>query len=120
MRRHVLLGSELGRQFRHRDVRFRLDPFEQRRKMRRQLPAARRAALARRLRRTGAIYPSQQLHREARAYIEQARRRSTRPSILHYRLHAFPKIQRIGNTHSGWPPSPARSLNQIITPLGIP
>jgi hypothetical protein len=88
--------------------------------MRRQLAAARRSALTRRLCRTGATYPGDELHREARTDIEQARRRPTRRSTFYDRLNAFPKIQRIRTSHSGWPPNPARSLNQIIAPLGIP
>lgn len=40
MRRHILLGCQLGRQFRHRDVRLGLDPLQQCTKIRGKLTAA--------------------------------------------------------------------------------
>jgi hypothetical protein len=85
MRRHILLGGQLGRQLRRRDVRLGLDPVEQSRQMRRQLAAARRTALTRRLGRAGAQDPIDQLYREACTDIERAGRRPTRLPLSTFR-----------------------------------
>ena len=66
MRHHILLGFQLRRQFRHRDVRLGLDPIEQRRHMRRKLAAPWGAALPRSLRRACSRHKIGKLHREAR------------------------------------------------------
>jgi hypothetical protein len=91
MRRYLLLGRQPGRQLRHRDVRLRLDPVEQSRNMRRQLAAARRTALTRRLCRTGATYPATSF--TAKLALTSNSRAAPRRSNLYDRLHMFPKIQ---------------------------
>ena len=120
MRRHSLLGFQFGRQLRHRDVRRGLDPFEQRRQMRGQFPAARRPPLSRRLGRARSRYPIGQLHRKARTDIVASSCGTPRLTALHLRLNTLPKVNRIRSSHPGWPPAPASTLNQNYGSLGIP
>ena len=120
MRRHILLGFQFGRQFRHRDVRRCLDPLEQSRQMRCQLAAAGWAALSRRLRRARSRHPIGQLHRKACTDIVATSRATSRLPALNFGLNAFPKVNRIWLSHPYWPPGPASILNQTSDSLGIP
>ena len=120
MRRHILLGFQFGRQFRHRDVRRCLDPLEQSRQMRCQLAAAGWAALSRRLRRARSRHPIGQLHRKACTDIVATSRATSRLPALNFGLNAFPKVNRIWLSHPYWPPCPASILNQTSDSLGIP
>ena len=120
MRRHILLGSQFGCQFRHRDIRLGFDPLEQGRQVRRQFAAARRTSLSRRRRRSGPPYPIGQLHRKACTDCIAASRCTSRLPALHFGLNALPKVNRIGLSHPYWPPYPASILNQTFDSLGIP
>ena len=121
MRRHILLGFQFGRQFRHRDIRLRLDPLEQSRQMRRQFTSPRRTTLPRWPCRTRPRHQIRQPYRKACADIVPPRCRPTRLTAIDLRLNPFPKINRIRLPHPGWPPSlPASILNQISDSLGIP
>jgi hypothetical protein len=121
MRRHIILGFQFGRQFRHRDIRLRLDPLEQSRQMRRQFTSPRRTTLPRWPGRTRPRYQIRQLYCKACADIVPPRRRPARLTAIDLRLNPFPKINRIRLPHPCWPPSlPASILNQTSDSLGIP
>src|SRR5262245_25010729 len=120
MRRHILLGFQFGRQFRHRDVRRGLDPLEQSPKIRGQFTAARRPPLSRRLCRSRSRYPIGQLHRKARTDSVAASGGAPRSSARDLRLNPLPKVNRIRLSHPCWPPYPASILNQTSDSLGIP
>ena len=121
MRRHITLGFQFGRQFRHRDIRLRLDPLEQSRQMRRQFTSPRRTTLPRWPGRTRPRYQIRQLYCKACADIVPPRLRPARLTAIDLRLNPFPKINRIRLPHPCWPPSiPASILNQTSDSLGIP
>ena len=120
MRRHILLGFQFGRQFRHRDVRPSLDPLEQSRQMRSQFTATRRTPLPCRLRRTRSRHPIGQLHRKARADIVTSSCCTPRLPALNFRLNTLPKVNRIRLSHPCWPPFPSQHLESEFRSLGIP
>jgi hypothetical protein len=120
MRRHILLGLQFGRQFRHRHIRLGIDALERRRQVGCQFPGPRRTAL-----RAGAADPVRDI-RSARftanlglsSYRRAADR--PRPSALYHRLNTLAEVNRTRLSLPGWPHFPARLLNQTSHPLGIP
>src|SRR4029077_6006476 len=119
-RRHSLLGFQLGRQFRHRDVRIGFDPLQQSRQIGRQFTATWRTPLSRRLRRPRLGYPIRQLHRKACTDIVPPSRRPPRLPACDLSPNTLPKVNRIRLPHPCWPPCPVSILNQISDSLGIP
>src|SRR3984893_6624314 len=120
MRRHILLGFQLGRQFRHRDIRLGLDPSDQSRQIRRQFAAAGRTTLPCRLRRSRQRYSLRQLDLKACTAVVPPPPRPPRLPVLYLRLNPLPKVNRIRLSHPCWPPFPASILNQTSASLGIP
>ena len=120
MRRHILLGFQFGRQFRHRDIRLRLDPPDQSCQMRRQFAAAGRTTLPGRLRRSRQRYSLRKLDCKACTDVVPPRRGPPRLPALYVRLNPLTKVNRIRLSHPCWPPSPSQHLESDFQFLGNP
>src|SRR5262249_53142545 len=114
------LRHQLRRQLRHCDVGLGLNPCDQVSQVGGKLAPAGRTPLACRLNRARLRYPRRKLYRKTRTHLVPPRRRTPPFSPVNLSPHPSPQLNRMRLSHACWPPPPARILNQISKPLGIP
>ena len=112
---------QMGHDLRQRHVRRLLDQGEDRGGPRLDPPRAPVAALPPGPPVAGPLPRIHSLDRRRRRDPELLRRAASRQAAFHHRRrHAATQIVRKSSYHTGWPPSPARSLNHELQNLGKP